>query len=433
MHLLLVSDHSMMNQAIGVWRHPDNRQPYEFQTAKFWRELAAEAERGLFDAIFCADTLSVPDDYHGGKDMMIEHGVNFPMHDPLPLAPIIAGATDHLGVAVTLSTAGWIPYTLARSMATLAHLTEGRIAWNIVTSHRPTDFANLGIANTLTKDERYAHAQEFLEICQQLWHSYELDALVKSPEQNRFSDPTKVHTINYKGTWLSSAGPLNVMPLEPEREPVIFQAGASPAGITFAGRNADAVFSVQAGVPGMKRYSSQLREAAAAFGRNPRDVKICFGLQVIVGGSEAEAQEKAEYFNTFVDIEGSLGRLSTNFGVDLSVFDIDKPVTDLGEGRARGIVAAATSAGTGHLTLREMAFLHGRSFSCPQLVGTGDSIAEQMVALTTEGDGDGFALFPTVLPLGLIEFVDHVVPALQRRGVLRTEYTAKTLRGNLRD
>ena len=433
MHLLLVSDNGSMNQAIGVWRHPDNRQPYEFQTAKFWRNIAQEAERGFFDAVFCADTLSVPDDYKGAKDMMIERGVNFPMHDPLPLAPIIAGSTEHLGVAVTMSTAGYIPYSLARIMATLAHLTEGRIAWNIVTSHRPTDFANLGVNDTMVKADRYAHAQEFLDICQQLWGSYELDAVLKDAANNRYSDPSKVHTINYQGTWLNSAGPLNVLPLEADNAPVIFQAGASPLGIEFAGRNADAVFSVQPGVEGQQRYSAKLREAAAGAGRDPGDVAICYGLQVIVGESEAQAQEKAEVFNNFVDIEGSLGRLSTNFGVDLSQFDIDKPIENLGEGRAQGIVQAAVSSGNGQQTLREMAFLHGRSFSCPQLVGTGDSVAEQMIALNESGGGDGFAIFPTVLPLGLTEFVDHVVPALQKRGKFRTKYTANSLRGNLRE
>lgn len=431
MHLILVSDHSMTNQAIGVWRHPDNRQPYEFHKASFWRELAVEAERGLFDCIFAADTLSVPDDYRGAKDMMIERGVNFPMHDPLPLAPIIAGATKHLGVAVTLSTAAHIPYTLARSMATLAHLTDGRIAWNIVTSHRPTDFENLGIEDSMTKTERYAHAQEFLDICQQLWHSYELDAVVKSPTTGIYSDPSKVHTINYKGTYLSSAGPLNVMPVEPESEPVIFQAGASPSGIAFAGRNADAVFGVQPDAAGMRRYGRLLRDAATKSGRDPKGIKILYGLQVVVGESESQASEKAQYFNSLVDLEGSLGRLSTNFGFDLSAFELDKPIQNLGPGRAQGIIDAATNMGVGHQTLREMALLHGRSFSCPQLVGTGESVAEQMAALAAEGDADGFAIFPTVLPLGLTEFVDHVIPALQRRGLFRLEYTANTLRGNL--
>jgi long-chain alkane monooxygenase len=435
MHLLLVSDHSVANQALGVWRHPDNAQGFEFHKPAFWQHIGREAERGLMDAILMADTIAAADDYRGSRDTMVERGVNFPMHEPISLVPFIAGATKRLGVAATASTAGHVPYTLARIFATLAHLTEGRIAWNIVTSHRDTEFANLGYEHRVPKEERYAQADEFYEIVSRLWNSWDLTAPVRSIADNRYNDPAKVHSIDYVGKYYRCSGPLNVLPLDDNHKPVIFQAGASAAGIRFAGKCAEGIFSVQATAAGMAGYTGRLRASVSDAGRDPSKVKIMYAAQVIVGESEAAAKEKAEFFNSFIDLESGLARLSSNFGIDLSTVDLDGPLALQGPtDHPQGITDTAQQSRTASQpTVREMGLAHARGFNCPQIVGTGDSVAEQLIELEAQGGGDGFALFPTVLPQGLTEFVDLVVPSLQKRSVYRSEYRGSTLRQHLLD
>ena len=432
MRLLGFMFHSPMNHTILSWAHPESTQGTEFARPEFWQRIARALERGRFDGLFLADTLSVYDLYRDGYEPTVKYAVVCPQHDPVVLIPVMALATRHLGFATTMSTNAYHPYVLARTMATLDHLTGGRIGWNVVTGISRSEYRNLSMADWLPHDERYDRADEYLDLCNQLWASWEPDAVIADAARGVFADPTKVHRVNFQGTYFSSAGPLVAMP-SPQGRPVIFQAGSSGRGRDFAARHAEVVFSIQLHARAMRAHGDDLRSRAEQLGRSPDEIKITYGVQAFVGETEAQARELQQEMVERIPLEAALARLSSSLGFDFSTVPIDEPLGQIRTEASQGLVTALTTLFGGSMTVREAALRWGASVGMPQVVGTPEQVADQLEALHEEGGGDGFNLTPTYTPGSFDVFVDTVIPILQDRGLVRREYTAQTFREQLRE
>ena len=421
---------SPMNHTILSWAHPESRQGEEFAQPQFWQEIARILERGCFDGLFLADSFAPYDVYQDSPDAAIRYGVICPQHDPVLLVPAMALATRHLGFAVTMSTNAYQPYVLARTMASLDHLTAGRIGWNVVTGVNRAEFRNLSLPDYVPHDERYDRAEEYLDLCYRLWESWEPDAVLRDRQRGIYADPSKVHRLNFKGRYFASVGPLVAM-ASPQGRPVIFQAGSSGRGRDFAARHAEVVFAIQASPAAMRRYSDDLRQRAAGLGRGPDALKIVFGVQAFVGESEAQAREEHQAMMERIPLEAALARLSGSFGFDFSGLPLDEPLEYVQTEASQGLFAALTTLYGARMTVREAALRWGASIGMPQVVGSPVQVADQLQAMLEEGGGDGFNLTPTHTPGSFATFVERVVPLLQERRLLRTEYRGRTFREHL--
>lgn len=432
MHLLGFMINSPMNHTILSWADPRSRQGEEFPYPEFWQEIARTLERGCFDGLFLADSFAPYDIYKESIDPTIRYGVIVPQHDPVVLVPAMAVATRRLGFAVTMSTNAYHPYVLARMMASLDHLTRGRVGWNVVTGVSRSEYRNLGLDEWTPHDERYDRADEYIDLCCRLWQSWEPDAALIDRASGEYADPGKVHRVNFEGTYFRCAGPLVTM-ASPQRRPVIVQAGSSGRGRDFAARHAELVFSIQLHARAMRSYSDDLRARAEQLGRRPEDVKIVFGVQAFVGESEAAARELQREMLERIPLEAALARLSGSFGYDFSRIDLDQPLEYTQSQASQGLVASLTTMYGASMTVREAALRWGASIGMPQIVGTAQQVADQLEAFFVEGGGDGFNLTPTYTPGSFAEFVDTVVPILQRRGLFREQYRGRAFREHLHD
>jgi FMN-dependent oxidoreductase (nitrilotriacetate monooxygenase family) len=434
MHLVGFMLHCPMNHTILSWAHPRDKIGYHWAEPEFWQEIARTLERGKFDCLFLADQLAAFDVYQGSMDATLRYATQFPIHDALLVVPAMSVVTERLGFGVTATTTYHAPYLLARKLSTLDHLTKGRIGWNVVTSVHNNEARNCGLKTMLPRQERYDRAQEFMEVCYKLWESWEPDAVVMDKERGIFADPAKVHRINHTGKYFDVPGPHCCAP-SPQGRPVIIQAGASEQGRDFAAQHAEYVFGIQLRPDAMRAFSEDVRRRAVnKYGRKPEDLKIIFGIQVILGQTEDEAKAKQKVLNDKVPLDAALAILSGHMGFDFSQLDPDQPLEHLRVEGVQGILDALTiMLGKKKLTLREAAMFHGRSVSMPQVVGTPEQVADQLDYLMREGGGDGFQLSPTYAPGSFHEVVDALVPVLQKRGLHRKEYTGKTLREHLRE
>ena len=425
-----------MNHSVGSWLHPDSQVADSFAKPEIWQDMARTLERGKFDAIFFADTLAAFGNYRNRMDEALTHAIQFPMHDPTLVIPMLAAVTERLGYAVTLSLTYYQPYMAVRKLSTLDHLTKGRIGWNIVTSAHVAEAVNLGLEKMVPHTERYGRADEYMEVCHKLWNSWEPDAVVADKETGVFVDASKVHPINHKGKWFSCPGISAVEP-SPQGHPVLFQAGASDAGRDFCAKHAEAAFGVQLTTRALKSFADDMRGRLKKNGRDPSSLKYIWGIQTILGGTEAEAQRRHREFNALVPYEGGLALLSGHSNHDLSQYDLDEPIEDIEVEGIQGLLDIFTKMyqagdlGKDKLTMREVGKIYGATIGCPQIVGTPEQVADQMEAILDETGGDGFNITPTVMPNNLKEFVDEVVPVLQKRGRHRHEYTGDTLRDHL--
>jgi FMN-dependent oxidoreductase (nitrilotriacetate monooxygenase family) len=386
-------------------------------------------ERGKFDMVFFADLNYVSDTYRGTMDPAIRHATQVPEHDPIPLLSFMAAVTSRIGLAATFSVSHAHPYHAARLWATLDHLTRGRAGWNVVTTLNHNQSANFGEA-LRPVEERYDRAAEFIEVCTKLWASWAPDAVVMDRATGVFADPAKVHRIEHADRFFKSRGPLNVVP-SPYGGPVILQAGTSPKGRAFAARHADAIFAIQPNLAGAKAYYDDIKSATVNEGRPPDACKILFGIQPILGATAEEARAKQEAHNRLVPLEGGLAILSGHLDFDLSTLPLDTVMAHRTE-RALQRMQTRYRTVTGELlTLREVAQRHGQSVGLLQMVGTPVEVADQMEAFFDHVGGDGFMLTPIYCPGATEEFVDQVVPELQRRGRYRTDYAGMTARDHL--
>lgn len=419
------SPHSM-----GLWKH-EKDQGANHNRLAYWTETAKILERGKFDALFIADVLGTYSVYGGSHDAAARHAVQLPAHDPLIPISAMAAVTENLGFAPTISATYAQPYALARQLSTLDHLTEGRVAWNVVTSYLESEAVNLGLTSRLPKELRYDRADEFLKVVYKLWeHSWENDAVVYDKEKDTFTDPDKVHLIDHEGDFFNVPGPHLVEP-SPQRTPVLFQAGASPKGRDFAAKHAEAVFTKNHSLEALKAYVADIRERTQEQGRKPEDVLVSQLILPIIGSTEEEAYMKYEDLTNHVSFEGTASLLSGHTGMDFSKYDPDQYIEDMDTEAVQGNLDLYTKDPNKKWTLREAVKNHGLGNGTVKFVGTPEQIADRMEEWSKEGDVDGFTIAQAYSPGTYREFVDHVVPELQKRGIYRQEYEGKTLRENM--
>ena len=410
----------------AAWRYPGGLPDANFNFAHLKR-FAQTLERGKFDAFFMADHLAV-------LNMPIEalkRSATVTSFDPATLLPALAVVTERLGLIATASTTFEAPYHIARRFASLDHLSGGRAGWNVVTTSNPDAALNFGMDEHMEHGERYDRAREFVDVVTGLWDSFADDAFVRDAASGVFFDPQKLHVLNHKGPYLSVRGPLNVArPIQ--GWPVIVQAGASDAGRQLAAETAEVIFASHGTLAEGQRFYADVKGRLDKLGR-PRDhLKILPGAFVVVGDSVEEARAKRALLDSLVHYDSAIASLSIALGHDASKLDPDAPLPDIPEsnasksGRDRAIALARRE----NLTVRQLAQRLG-GYSGFAFVGTAQTIADEMEEwLVTEGS-DGFNVMFPYLPSGLDDFVDRVVPELQRRGIFRREYEGRTLRENL--
>lgn len=425
------TQNSVAPHSPGLWRHPKD-QGQRHGDLDYWTELAQLLERGKFDAIFLADVIGIYD-VGGSHKPAVRNAVQVPLHNTLLQISAMAAVTKNLSFAPTYSATYTQPYKLAREFSTLDHLTKGRVAWNIVTSYLKSEAVNLGLEKQMEHDTRYDRADEYMDVVYKLWeNSWEEDALVADKETGVFTNPDKVHPINHVGKFFNVPGVHLVNP-SPQRTPVLFQAGASAKGRDFAAKHAEAVFTTIANnIPELKAFVTDIRTKAEKFGRNGEDIKIFPAIVPIVGATEEEAQAKYEELTSYVSYEGTIALLSGHTGVDFSKYDPDQYVENVVTDASHGFLQKYTLASTNkQWTVREAILHHGLGIGATKIVGTPEQIADELELMSTEGDADGFNIIQATSPGTFEDFIEHVVPVLQERGIFRKEYEASTLRENL--
>lgn len=415
-------------QSEGQWKNPRDRSSRGYRDVAFWLEIAQTLERGCFDSLFFADIHGVYDVYAGNMDAGIRHAVQVPGNDPTLLFPLLAHHTRHLGFIATYSTTYYQPFLTAKLFSSLDHFTGGRVGWNIVTSYLASAERN-GLGAMLSHDERYAQAEEYMEVVYRLWEqSWDEDAVVRDTARDIHTNPMRLHRIDHRGRFFAVEGPHMCEP-SPQRTPFLVQAGQSPRGVDFAGHHAEAQFVVYQDTRKAREGAAQIRRAAAGYGRDPRDIKLLQAMGVIVAETAAEARLKQERFLRYASVEGALALFGGWTGVDLSGF---KPSDTLEAFTSQGMQHLASFFesidGTRKWTFAEMCEYMKLASVCPVLVGTPVQIADELERWMDEGDIDGFNLMPIIQPESFVEFVDLVVPELQHRGRLRTRYESATLR-----
>ena len=426
-HLAQFLVHGPTYHSLGMWRHPKTiSSGFKWNKPELYQHIARVCERGLFDTVFFADLNYIADTYKGAMAPSLMHATQAPEHDPIPLLSFMAAATKKIGVASTFSVSHSHPFYAARLWATLDHLTNGRAGWNVVTSINSNQAANYGEERQST-DNRYDRAHEFMEVCQKLWNSWDVDAVKMDHVNGIFADPEKVNRIEHTGKFFKSRGPLNVT-RSPQNGPAIFQAGTSPKGQDFAVKYADAIFAIQPRAEDAANYFNSIKGQMTDIGRDPDACKILFGMQPIIGSSESEALEKQEEHNALVPLEGGMAILSAHLDFDLSKIPADALMSERNEPELYRMRTRFHKIDGAPMTVSETAARHGQSVSLPQFVGTPQGIADQMEAFINVAGGDGFMLTAIHSPGAIDEFVDLVVPELQKRGIYRKEYKGNTQR-----
>ena len=417
----------------GSWRHPATE--HGFLTASYYQKLGRTLEEGCFDVMFFDDRLAMPGIYGGSVAEAVRTGARPVKLDLSVVLGVIAGVTRHIGLGATYSTTYYAPFHVARTFATLDHLSGGRAAWNVVTSVNDSEAQNYGVTEHLAHDARYDRADEFLEATTGLWDTWEDDALVLDRAGGVFADPAKVHELDYEGEWFSTRGPLTV-PRGPQGRPVLLQAGSSGRGREFAARWAELIFSGDPDIDIARSHYKDQKEKIAEHGRDPHAVKMCPMVYTVVGESRAQAEEREQVFlNDLVDPMASLTLLSELTNHDFSGMELDTPITDELIDSVSGIRGLLqnlrTHIGGETVTLGDLAGHRATLLQGPRFVGTGPDIADQMEEWFGGGACDGFVIAATHTPGAYEDVVRLVVPELQRRGLFRDRYTGTTLRENL--
>ncbi|GGS99876.1 MULTISPECIES: LLM class flavin-dependent oxidoreductase [Streptomyces] len=406
----------------AAWRHPGSS-PERVTDLRYFQELALTAERGLLDSVFLADGLAL-----WGKARHNALGG----FEPLTLLSAVAAVTQRIGLIATASTTFNEPYHLARKFASLDHISGGRAGWNIVTSGTADEARNFGREEHLEHRLRYERAAEFLEVATRLWDSWEDGAVVLDKERGVYADTDRIHPAAHRGEHFGVAGPLNV-PRPPQGHPLLVQAGSSEDGREFAARYAEAVFTAQQTLADAQAFYRDLKSRAARYGRSGDDIVVLPGIAPVIGSTEAEAKALERELTDLQVPEYGLAQLSGMLGVDLAGLPLDGPLPDLPEerdinGNKSRFTLVSELARREDLTLRELIARLGAGRGHRVYAGTPEQIADQLEEWFTGGAADGFNIMAPVLPTGLTDFVDHVVPELQRRGLFRTAYEGGTLR-----
>lgn len=412
----------------AAWRHPLSGSEKMSDFSRYLK-LAQLAEKGLFDSVFLADILSLN---HGGKYTPTGE------LEPLTVLAALAASTQHIGLVGTASTSYVDPFNLARQFASLDHISQGRVGWNIVTSWAKDAEANFGLDQQPSHQSRYARAWEFMEVVCALWQSWNKNAVIDDAESGIYLDMDAVSPIHHQGVHYKVRGPLTLQ-RSPQGRPVFFQAGSSAGGQKFAASYADAIFTAQPDRESAKVFYREVKGATKSAGRNPEHVLVFPGISPVIATSDREALQIREELDDLAATETGLERLSSRFGgydfsslvldATLSKDDFPDPsLVQAAQSRARVIVDyVETHRPTMRQLLRYMAGSRGHF----ALAGSPETVAEEMVKWFEQGAADGFNLMPPIMPVMLERFVEDVIPILQRKGLYRTAYSQETLRGRL--
>ena len=408
----------------GQWRHPEAQQ-HRFNDLRLWTDLARTLEEAKFDALFLADVVGLYGNHSGGWGSHVERGLQVPANDPLVLQSALAASTEHLGLALTSSVVQSHPFQFARQLSTLDHLSDGRVAWNIVTSVLENSFKNFGHDGLVEHDSRYDWADEYLEVCYKLWEgSWDEGALVQDKETGRHADPSKVHKINHRGARYSVEGPHLVAP-SPQRTPLLFQAGSSGRGQHFAAANAEAAFLFAPNVDYARKTTASVRALARELGRRDEDIKFFAGLSFVVGSTEAEVARKRAELDDYLDLDMIVAHIGGGIGVDLGGLPLETTLGDVRTDGARGVLEALfASVPGGNPTIADVA--RYRAYN-QQIAGTPEQIVDQLETWQDAGI-DGVNIINQTIPGSYRDFIDGVIPELRKRGLAQTEYRSGTLR-----
>jgi FMN-dependent oxidoreductase (nitrilotriacetate monooxygenase family) len=413
----------------GLWRHP-NAQQADFNDVNLWVNLAKTLEAGHFDAMFFADVVGLYGPVNGSYEVNAREGLQIPSNDPSVLLSALAVSTEHIGLSFTSSILQSHPFDFARKVSTLDHISNGRIGWNVVTSTLENAARNFGFDRLVEHDERYAWAQEYMDVVYKLWEgSWDDDALIKDKVRGIYADYTKIHKINHKGERYQVEGPHLPSP-SPQRTPVIFQAGSSPAGRAFAARNAEAQFILAPNPEIARKGIADTREAVVAAGRKAGDLQFFQGLTFVIGSTEEEAKRNEAEIDEYISTDGFLAHI--NLGLDQATgtpLDPDMPLKDIKhEGNQSHVQWLRDANPDREPTVRDLAKITAKVRG--RVVGTPEQIADNLAEWQAAGV-DGINVINWTIPQSYELFIDEVMPVLRERGLAKHESAPGTLRHKL--
>src|SRR5690348_7415163 len=414
------------------WRHPQSRT--DFLAADFYREIAQILERGKFHLAFFDDRLAMPDRYGGDHAHTVEHGIRCVKLDPIVTLMTMGMATSRLGMGATCSTTYYEPFHVARMFATIDLMTGGRAAWNVVTSLNDGEAMNMGRDRVIEHDLRYDRADEFLEVVLGHWNSWEDDALIVDKASGRFADASKVHRLDHVGEYFRSRGPFTV-PRSEQGHPVIIQAGQSGRGRRFAGRWGEVVFITSGATALGKRSYRELKSEAEQAGRDPDSMLLCNLVTPVCAATRAEAEDKMALIEQLPLEIDQLSLLAEALNFDFATRALDEELSDADLESFSGIQTirdrVLAASGKKNPTVREFMQISHRGRPDDAIVGGPQEVADRLEEMFTDRVCDGFVVAATYVPGGYADFVEYVVPELQRRGLYHKDYAGATLRDNL--
>lgn len=413
----------------GAWRHSSTTREQELNI-DFAIEQARLAETAKFDMVFLADKVAFANHF----DQAFSQG-GLSSFEPLTLLSALAVTTSKIGLIGTASTTFNEPYNLARRFASLDHISKGRAGWNVVTSYSPAETKNFVNQDLLAHKKRYQRAEEFVDVVNKLWDSWEDDALIYDVENELYADPSKIHQINHNGEWFNCEGPLNIQ-RSLQGRPVVVQAGASDDGRELAAKTAEVVFTAAQNIEQAQEFYRDVKSRMKKYGRNPDELKVMPGICPTVGRTKEEARLKHESLIKVIPEASGVARLSNHIGIDLSQYPIDGPLPDLPsvekvEGAKSRYQILRELADRENLTIRQLYERTAGGRGHLELYGTATEIADLMQEWLENDGADGFNVLPPTYPEGFHDFIELVIPELQRRGIFRIEYEGNTLRENL--
>jgi FMN-dependent oxidoreductase (nitrilotriacetate monooxygenase family) len=408
----------------AAWRHP-RAEPVRLTALDYHLKIATIAERGKLDAIFFGDTPSLSDNIQFRPQEAL---------DPIALYGALGAVTRNIGLAATISTTFNEPFNVARKVASIDLLSGGRVGWNIVTTSSEDAARNFGLDGVVAHRDRYRRAEDFVQVVKKLWDSWDADAIVNDRADGHYAHADRIHKVLHEGEFFRVRGPLNV-PSSPQGRPVLIQAGSSESGVAFAARHAEIIFTAQRTLEDGQRFYADLKRRIRENGRDPQETKIVVGLSPIIGGTEEEANKLAAELNELTVPEYGLRQLKGFSGVDLSGYPLDGPVpleafpdTDKVETHRSRTALVVALTRRENLTIRQLLHRLAGARGHQTLVGTPEQVADRIGEWFAHAAADGFNFMPAYLPGGLEDFVDAVVPILQRRGLFRRDYEGTTLR-----
>ncbi|MGY3548005.1 MULTISPECIES: LLM class flavin-dependent oxidoreductase [unclassified Bradyrhizobium] len=414
------------------WRHPDSRS--DSMSADYYQDIAKILEAGKFHMAFFDDRLAMPDRYGNDHTHTVEYGIRCVKMDPLIVLSTMGMVTDKLGLGATCSTTYYEPFDVARRFATLDLMSGGRAGWNVVTSLNDGEALNMGRDSHPEHDSRYDKADEFMEVVLGHWDTWEDGALIMDKTSGRFADPSKVKRLDHKGANFKSRGPFTV-PRSDQGHPVIIQAGASGRGQRFAGRWGEVIFTAARNLTAAREGYASVRNEAAKVGRDPDEMFLCNLTTPVCAATKAEAEDRMALINKLPLEIDALSLLAEALNYDFASKDLDAPLTTDELKSMQGILGirdgVLKNSGKSNPSARDFVTFSGRGQVQDAMVGGPREIADRLEEMFVERGCDGFVIAATYVPGSYADFVQHVVPELQRRGLFQKDYRGKTLRENL--